>query len=132
MTLLKHADAGLMDLNTASERLGVRKRRVYDITNVLEGIGLIEKTTKNVVQWKGSGFATPGATTHVVCVLYFLIVRGFALATDERARIGELEQECAANTSKEEVLDAAIASIQHELRALGEDSMKVSTAAAHA
>lgn len=60
MSLLKHADAGLMDLNTASERLGVRKRRVYDITNVLEGIGLIEKTTKNVVQWKGSGFATPG------------------------------------------------------------------------
>ena len=30
----------------------VQKRRIYDITNVLEGIGLIEKTSKNHVCWK--------------------------------------------------------------------------------
>lgn len=30
----------------------VQKRRIYDITNVLEGIGLIEKTTKNHIRWK--------------------------------------------------------------------------------
>ena len=53
VALVKHAEAGMLDLNTAAESLSVRKRRVYDITNVLEGIGLIEKTTKNVVQWKG-------------------------------------------------------------------------------
>lgn len=29
-----------------------QKRRIYDITNVLEGIGLIEKRSKNVIQWK--------------------------------------------------------------------------------
>ena len=29
-----------------------QKRRIYDITNVLEGIGLIEKKTKNAIQWK--------------------------------------------------------------------------------
>lgn len=29
-----------------------QKRRIYDITNVLEGIGLIEKKTKNVIHWR--------------------------------------------------------------------------------
>lgn len=37
----------------AAEHLAVRqKRRIYDITNVLEGIGLIEKKSKNSIQWK--------------------------------------------------------------------------------
>ncbi|KAK8448787.1 hypothetical protein SEVIR_7G101500v4 [Setaria viridis] len=31
----------------------VQKRRMYDITNVLEGIGLIEKKSKNRIHWKG-------------------------------------------------------------------------------
>lgn len=31
----------------------VQKRRIYDITNVLEGIGLIEKKSKNNIQWRG-------------------------------------------------------------------------------
>lgn len=30
----------------------VQKRRIYDITNVLEGIGLIEKKSKNNIQWR--------------------------------------------------------------------------------
>lgn len=29
-----------------------QKRRIYDITNVLEGIGLIEKRSKNIIQWR--------------------------------------------------------------------------------
>lgn len=41
-----------VDLNEASEILKVQKRRIYDITNVLEGIGLIEKTEKNKIKWK--------------------------------------------------------------------------------
>ncbi|KAF3822584.1 hypothetical protein GH733_007958, partial [Mirounga leonina] len=32
-----------------------QKRRIYDITNVLEGIDLIEKKSKNSIQWKGVG-----------------------------------------------------------------------------
>ena len=43
---------GTVDLNVAAESLGVQKRRIYDITNVLEGIGLIEKKSKNHIQWK--------------------------------------------------------------------------------
>ena len=37
-----------------------QKRRIYDITNVLEGIGLIEKKNKNCIQWRG---AVPGSNT---------------------------------------------------------------------
>lgn len=32
----------------------VQKRRIYDITNVLEGVGLIKKSAKNNVQWQGN------------------------------------------------------------------------------
>ena len=38
----------------ASESLNVQKRRIYDITNVLEGIGLVEKKSKNMVHWCGA------------------------------------------------------------------------------
>lgn len=31
----------------------MQKRRIYDITNVLEGIGLIQKRHKNKIQWVG-------------------------------------------------------------------------------
>jgi transcription factor E2F3 len=34
--------------------LQVQKRRIYDITNVLEGIGLIQKKHKNKIQWIGN------------------------------------------------------------------------------
>lgn len=42
----------MVDLNKTAEKLQVSKRRIYDITNVLEGIGYIEKM-KNNVQWVG-------------------------------------------------------------------------------
>ncbi|KAL1476109.1 hypothetical protein MTO96_036764 [Rhipicephalus appendiculatus] len=57
--LLKGASDGVVDLNKASELLGVQKRRIYDITNVLEGVGLIEKKSKNNIRWReGRGAAT--------------------------------------------------------------------------
>jgi len=43
---------GMLDLNAAAASLQVQKRRIYDITNVLEGIGLIEKKNKCMVCWK--------------------------------------------------------------------------------
>ena len=45
-------DRGLLNLNDAAQRLGVQKRRLYDITNVLEGIDMIEKMGKNSIRWK--------------------------------------------------------------------------------
>jgi hypothetical protein len=50
--LLKDSEDGILDLNYAATQLEVQKRRIYDITNVLEGIGLIEKKSKNNVRWK--------------------------------------------------------------------------------
>jgi hypothetical protein len=43
---------GVVDLNYAARTLNVQKRRIYDITNVLEGIGIIEKKSKNQIKWK--------------------------------------------------------------------------------
>ena len=51
--LLQSAENGILDLNQASVTLAVQKRRIYDITNVLEGIGLLTKISKNNIQWKG-------------------------------------------------------------------------------
>ena len=44
----------------------MQKRRIYDITNVLEGIGLIEKKSKNNIAWRGaanSALGTASAST---------------------------------------------------------------------
>ena len=46
--------------------LQVKKRRIYDITNVLEGVGLLVKKTKNLVQWVGGGGGGGGASAHAV------------------------------------------------------------------
>lgn len=50
--LVNRSNAELVDLNEAAEILGVRKRRIYDITNVLEGIGMIQKSSKNTILWR--------------------------------------------------------------------------------
>ncbi|MXQ98808.1 hypothetical protein E5288_WYG005322 [Bos mutus] len=41
-------------LNKFATKLGVQKQMVYDITNVLDGIDLVEKKSKNHVRWIGS------------------------------------------------------------------------------
>ena len=52
-TELLHASPdGVLDLNEAAVTLRVQKRRIYDITNVLEGVGLISKASKNHIRWK--------------------------------------------------------------------------------
>ncbi|XP_076044386.1 transcription factor E2F5-like [Oratosquilla oratoria] len=54
VSLLQTAADGTVDLNKASDLLAVQKRRIYDITNVLEGIGLVNKKSKNNIQWLAS------------------------------------------------------------------------------
>ncbi|NXA77100.1 E2F2 factor, partial [Thryothorus ludovicianus] len=53
LCLLNESPEGVVDLNRAAEVLEVQKRRIYDITNVLEGIQLIRKKSKNHIQGKG-------------------------------------------------------------------------------
>ncbi len=40
-----------IDINEIVKKLKVKKRRIYDITNVLEGIKYIKKSAKNKLQW---------------------------------------------------------------------------------
>ncbi|XP_061758459.1 transcription factor E2F1 [Nerophis ophidion] len=54
LDLLSQSADGVVDLNWASQVLDVQKRRIYDITNVLEGIQLISKKSKNHIQWLGN------------------------------------------------------------------------------
>jgi len=55
-----------LDLNEAAGALGVQKRRIYDITNVLEGLGIVTKKSKNHVVCKcnvqGFGYTTQSVT----------------------------------------------------------------------
>ncbi|KAA8582917.1 hypothetical protein FQN60_015463 [Etheostoma spectabile] len=54
LELLLTAPDGSLDLRQVTTSLQTRRRRVYDITNVLEGINLIEKQSTNRVKWIGS------------------------------------------------------------------------------
>jgi len=54
VNLIQESLDGSLDLKQASQKLSVQKRRIYDITNVLEGIGLIEKKIKNTIKWKAA------------------------------------------------------------------------------
>ncbi|EOB01714.1 Transcription factor E2F1, partial [Anas platyrhynchos] len=47
LELLSKSPDGVVDLNWAAEVLKVQKRRIYDITNVLEGIQLITKKSRH-------------------------------------------------------------------------------------
>lgn len=63
--LLNAAPEGGLDLNKAVDGLGVQKRRIYDITNVLEGIGIIMKKSKNTVAFApgvGNQYIPPSGT----------------------------------------------------------------------
>ncbi|CAF1089754.1 unnamed protein product, partial [Brachionus calyciflorus] len=68
MTLLQECENGILDLRSLVESIPSRqKRRVYDITNVLEGIGLIEKYSVNSIRCKyflGGGPQTNSAETY--------------------------------------------------------------------
>lgn len=57
--LLTTSTDGVVDLNECSQKLQVQKRRLYDITNVLEGIGMLEKKSKNQIQWSRGGSSRP-------------------------------------------------------------------------
>ncbi|KAG4129687.1 hypothetical protein ERO13_D09G097600v2 [Gossypium hirsutum] len=100
INLIKQAEDGILDLNKAADTLEVQKRRIYDITNVLEGIGLIEKKLKNRIQWKGLDVSRPGKIDENVTTL--------------QAEVENLSIE-------ERCLDEQIREMQERLRNLSED-----------
>ncbi|KAK3006244.1 hypothetical protein RJ639_016471 [Escallonia herrerae] len=133
INLIKHAEDGMLDLNKAAETLEVQKRRIYDITNVLEGIGLIEKKLKNRIHWTGldatrTGEGEDDATLLQVCTGAcswktscnggFLFRCHFCALHFEpffvQAEVGKLSME-------EQRLDEQIREMQEKLRDLSED-----------
>ncbi|NXO18962.1 E2F2 factor, partial [Oriolus oriolus] len=89
--LLNESPDGVVDLNRAAEVLEVQKRRIYDITNVLEGIQLIRKKSKNHIQWMGTGIFEDTAMTVKQQVLQGELAE---LARTERM-LDQLVQDCA-------------------------------------
>lgn len=53
MQLIRASKDKIINLNMAATELGVHKRRVYDITNVLEGLGLLSKWSVSSARWIG-------------------------------------------------------------------------------
>ncbi|KAM9785716.1 transcription factor E2F1 [Neosynchiropus ocellatus] len=98
LDLLAKSLDGVVDLNWAAQVLNVQKRRIYDITNVLEGIQLISKKSKNNIQWLGD--RVDDATT---------------------ARQKELQKEVSDLADAEEELNQLLASASLELKQLTED-----------
>lgn len=52
LDVLRHQPSQKVDLNEVAQTLGVPKRRIYDITNVLEGIGMLDKLPKGCILWR--------------------------------------------------------------------------------
>lgn len=96
VNLLKESPDGALDLNIAADKLHVQKRRIYDITNVLEGIGIIEKKSKNNIKWRHQVDAGRSSEQELAAL---------------SAELDALKQE-------EQAMDDAIASYQAKLRHL--------------
>ncbi|KFR15988.1 Transcription factor E2F3, partial [Opisthocomus hoazin] len=99
--LLSQSPDGVLDLNRAAEVLKVQKRRIYDITNVLEGIHLIKKKSKNNIQWMGCSLSDDGGML---------------------AQRQGLTKEVTELTQEEKKLDELIQSCTLDLKLLTEDS----------
>ncbi|XP_040007635.1 transcription factor E2F1 [Xiphias gladius] len=98
LSLLSQSADGVVDLNWASQVLDVQKRRIYDITNVLEGIQLISKKSKNNIQWLGNRIDAALVSRHK-----------------------ELQREVCNLTEAEEQLDELISKCNLQLQLLTED-----------
>jgi len=93
MDIISSSANGIVDLNSASLQLQVQKRRIYDITNVLEGIGLIEKKSKNNIVWSGGN----GSSQNV-------------------EEINRLKEEITDMNRKELLLDQQLKDLQNDLK----------------
>ncbi|XP_053721467.1 transcription factor E2F4-like [Synchiropus splendidus] len=55
--MLRNAEGGVLDLKDAVQALPPgQKRRIYDVTNVLEGVGLIVTLSSGKIKWREAAF----------------------------------------------------------------------------
>ncbi|KAK4437156.1 E2F transcription factor-like E2FE [Sesamum alatum] len=55
LSLYNREGVETIGLDDAASRLGVERRRIYDIVNVLESVGILARKAKNRYTWKGFG-----------------------------------------------------------------------------
>ncbi|ORD98025.1 E2F3 [Hepatospora eriocheir] len=96
-----------ININKAAQILGVEKRRVYDITNILEGINFVSKWSVNSVKWHGG--STEGIFDNNESILKTLEISG-----ENRVNMSTLE-------TYEKKLDEKIDNLQNELEKLSAD-----------
>lgn len=115
--LIKQSENNTIDLNYAVNQLNVQKRRIYDITNVLEGIGLIEKCSKNKIRWKGSltmnistNSQEPTSTTSHHDI-------------EEDHEVQKLTEELRRMEDEERWLDDTIFSVENQLKEMSKDTL---------
>ncbi|GKZ00073.1 hypothetical protein MPSEU_000960700 [Mayamaea pseudoterrestris] len=92
--IIQSSQSGSIDMNETAAFLQVPKRRIYDITNVLEGVGILEKRSKNTVAWKGSE-----------------AILGSALDVDVKEQLDTLRRDINAYANEEELLDQWMAQL---------------------
>ncbi|VDM58576.1 unnamed protein product [Angiostrongylus costaricensis] len=93
--ILLKSENNVVNLNEAAVLLNVPKRRLYDITNVLEGVDLVEKVGKNSIRWK----------------------------TDDgdNNQLRELQSQCRSLTKQEKQLDEVITDLSSAVKIMKED-----------
>ncbi|XP_037368879.2 transcription factor E2F6-like [Talpa occidentalis] len=100
MDLVRAAPDGVLELNMVAAALGVSKRRLYDITNILDGISLIEKQSRNHIRWIGSSFS----------------------GVEEDSQQKKLREEVANLSAMEDALDELLKDCAEQLFGLTEDN----------
>lgn len=94
INLVESSQDGVVDLNVASEKLEVQKRRIYDITNVLEGIGILEKKSKNNIQWKYVLFRYYSIHDRCSSNKSEVSFKGWSIAKRKSRRYGSSKRSC--------------------------------------
>lgn len=87
---LKQRNGEEVDLSAAERQLGASKRRLYDVSNVLAGVGLIERDGKAKVKWVGKTLGSVPTDVHAKLVEQSQIYDAWLQLVDQN--LAELSQ----------------------------------------
>ena len=100
-------------LNEFSAELGVERRRIYDIVNILEGFDIFAKKKKNVYIWKGFG----------IFFLKLKILESFENSADDNLKLFRFEKS-QLKSKKKSLTYLSIRFLRHLSGGTGEISFK--------